>query len=150
MPSAGFSLIELLTTMVVIAVLAVIAVPNYKAMKLKGLAVEVIADIKVVEQAAQLYHADQNTWPVEVGPGAIPSGLGSYLPAGFSFTGEGVFMLDWENIGVPGGLPSGATRLVGVGVTTDEPGLPEALVTTFGESTWYIIGSTHIRIFDEG
>ena len=150
-PSEGFSLFELLTAMVIVGILAQIALPNFKAMKAKARAVDVIGDIEVVEQAVRGYQADMVTWPPEAGPGVIPAGLERYLPDGFSFVGEG-FQLDWENIRIPGGLPSapGMTRVLGVGVVTDEDDLADALVAVLGESSWLVIGSAYIRVLDIG
>ena len=149
---AGFSLIELLTVMVVIGILAVIAIPNFHAVTVKARAIDVVGDIEVIEQAARNYQADFITWPAEVGAGTIPAGLAPYLPAGFSFTaGEG-FVLDWEAMAVPGGLPNdpGTTQIYGVGVITSETDLADALVAVLGETSWLIVGSTYIRIIDRG
>ncbi len=138
--------------MVVIGILAVIAIPNFRAVTLKARAVDVIGDIEVIEQAARNYQADFVTWPNDVGPGTVPPGLAPYLPASFSFTAGDGFVLDWEVISIPGGLPNdpGTTRIYGVGVITSETDLADALVALLGETSWLVIGSTYIRIIDRG
>lgn len=145
----GFTLIELLLVVVIIGILAQIAIPNYRALTVKARAASLVADIDVVEQAARSYQADLHSWPSDSPTGAVPPGMAPYLPQGFSFAGED-FELDWENMGVPGGLPGspGVSRLLGVGVVTGNTELGEALVELLGDTGWYLIGNRYIRIID--
>lgn len=146
---AGFTLVELLLTMAVIGILAQIAIPNYKGLTIKARAVDVVADMEVVEQAARGYQGDRHSWPPESPPGVVPAGMGPFLPDGFVFAGED-FTLDWENLAVPGGLPGdpSTTRILGIGVQTGNASLAQALVEVFGENGWFVVGDTYIRIID--
>ncbi|MGD2067958.1 MAG: prepilin-type N-terminal cleavage/methylation domain-containing protein, partial [Gemmatimonadota bacterium] len=144
----GFSLPELLLVMVLLGVLAQIAYPNYRAMVLRARAVDLVAQVRAVENAARDYQADTFQWPAEAATGVVPTGLVSYLPDGFSFTGED-YQLDWENVPIPGGLPSdpSTTRLLGVGIVTETVELGEAIVDVFGSTgRWYNVGSSFVFI----
>lgn len=148
-PRAGFSLVELLFTMVVIGILAQIALPNYRGLTIRARAVDVVADIDVIEQAARSYQSDFHRWPSDSPAGIVPGGMEPYLPNGFSFTGED-FTLDWENTAVPGGLPGDpeTSRILAVGVVTGNQDLANALVEVFGQNGWYVVGNSYIRIIE--
>lgn len=145
----GFTLVELLLVMLIIGILAQIALPNYRGLTTRARAVDLIADIDVVEQAARSYQADLHSWPPETPAGAIPPGLEPFLPGGFGFVGED-FTLDWESISIPGGLPGdpGTTLILGVGVVTDNTELGAALVELMGDAGWYLVGNRYVRIVD--
>lgn len=145
----GFTLVELLLTVAIVGILAQIAIPNYQALTLKARAVDAMADVEVVEQAARSYHGDLHRWPSESPTGSVPPGMARHLPDGFSFAGEG-FTLDWENLSIPGGLPGdpGTTRILGIAVVTSNAELGQALVDVFGASDWYIVGDSYVRIID--
>lgn len=146
---AGFTLVELLLTVAIVGILAQIAIPNYRALTLKARAVDAMADVEVVTQAARGYQGDLHRWPSETPTGSVPPGMARYLPDGFSFTADD-FTLDWENLSIPGGLPGdpGTTRILGVAVVTGNTELGQALVEVFGDSGWYIVGDSYVRIID--
>lgn len=145
----GFTLVELLLVMVLLGILALIAMPNYRAATLKARAVDLRADIDVVEQAARDYNADEFGWPSDAATGVVPPELDGHLPDGFSFQGTG-YQLDWEAISIPGGIPGypGVTQIFGIGAVVDEPELGQAVVNIFGESGWYNVGNTYVFIVD--
>jgi prepilin-type N-terminal cleavage/methylation domain-containing protein len=92
---SGFSLIELLTVMVVIGILARFGLPRYSDMRSQSRARAIVGDVHVIRLAALNYHADQNAWPAQAGRGVIPRGLATYLPTGFSFRRPSVD-LQWQ------------------------------------------------------
>ena len=96
MGRSGYTLIELLTVMVLISVLAAIAQPRLRHAVMRAKAATVIGDLDVVKVAVINYEADRATWPDEAGPGVIPPGLEPYLPSGFSFV-KPEYELDYDN-----------------------------------------------------
>lgn len=136
-PRAGFTLVELLLVMVIASILAALALPNYRLVVTRARAAELLGRVDVVEHAAQSYLGENNAWPGEAGAGVVPGGMATYLPEGFSFTGE-VFQLDWENGG----------GLIGVGIVTDDEGLGNALVALAGPGRWFVSGSRYVFILE--
>ena len=92
----GFTIIELLTVMMIISVLAGIAFPKLRGVILKAQAADVIGDMNVIKVAVLTYQSDHNAWPRDRGRGQIPPELVEYLPGGFSFRKED-YILDYDN-----------------------------------------------------
>lgn len=78
----GFTLIELLTTMAVIGLLASIATPRYQQIRKRANAAEIVAAMTTIRSAAYQFTDTGGGWPPTSSLGAVPTGLGAYLPAG--------------------------------------------------------------------
>ena len=145
----GFTLIELLVAASIVGILAGLAIPNLKTMIYRARATEVAADLEVVRVAALNYNADVLGWPSEAALGAIPAGLGEFLPEGFVFSGNG-YELDYENWSLPGGLPGdpSTTTLIGVSVAADEDDLGNAIAEFLEGSIVFSVGNTHTVVID--
>ena len=59
----GFTLIEVLIVIAIIAILAAIAIPLYSNMREKAQIAVAISGVKVIEQAANLYFIDKGDYP---------------------------------------------------------------------------------------
>ncbi|HHT62595.1 MAG TPA: prepilin-type N-terminal cleavage/methylation domain-containing protein [Clostridia bacterium] len=59
----GFTLIELMVVVVILGILAAIAIPRFadKSQQAAGAAQK--ADIKILQNAVDMYYYDHNTWP---------------------------------------------------------------------------------------
>lgn len=131
----GFTLIELMMVVLVVAILARLALPAYQGLVLKARAAEALGDINAVRVAAYSYNADTNGWPADVNRGTLPPELEPYLGEDFSFDREH-YRLDWDNWMMPDGSPkNGSGVLVGVSMVTDNEALGNALVELLGENT---------------
>ena len=91
----GFSLIELMTVMAVIGLLAALGIPRYRDMKRRAFYANVVSDFNTVRVAAYNYFADNATYPPDGGSGAPPAVLVPYLPQGFVFENEN-YTLDYD------------------------------------------------------
>ena len=137
----GFTIVELLTVMIVIGVLASIAVFKYIDLRHRAQAAQAAGDLQAVRIAAYSAWYETGVWPAEVGPGTVPPGLVQYLPLNFSFT-RPEYTLDWESFVPPGGGPS-ASLQVGVVITSSDPRLQAALQQQLGTRLPFImVGGT--------
>jgi prepilin-type N-terminal cleavage/methylation domain-containing protein len=91
----GFSLIELLTVMAVIGLLAAIGIPRYQEMKRRAYLASVASDFNAIRVAAYNYFADHSTYPPDGASGIPPAVLVPYLPQNFSFSGPR-YTLDYD------------------------------------------------------
>lgn len=91
----GFSLIELMTVMAVIGLLAAIGIPRYRDMKRRAFYANIVSDFNTVRVASYNYWADNNTYPPDGSIGAPPPALVPYLPQNFIFTNEN-YTLDYD------------------------------------------------------
>src|SRR5687767_6423857 len=91
----GFSLIELMTVMAVIGLLAALGIPRYRDMKRRAYSANIMSDFNTVRVAAYNYFADNATYPPDGGAGTAPAVLVPYLPQNFSFSTE-QYTLDYD------------------------------------------------------
>lgn len=146
----GFTLIELMVAVLIVAILARIAIPTYHDMLLRARAAEVQGLIHQVRVAVYEYHADTNGWPPDYNPGQTPEELAPYLGEGFSFDREG-YQLDWENWILPDGSPGHPDTgvLLGISLTTEDERLGAALVGMLGETTaHYTLGNNYTFVLE--
>jgi prepilin-type N-terminal cleavage/methylation domain-containing protein len=133
---SGFTIVELLTVMIVLGLLAGIAVLKYIDLRHRARAAAVAGDLRAVQLAAYGAMYETGSWPAEAGPGAVPPGLVPYLPAGFSFV-RPEYTLDWENFVSPGGGPAMPFQ-AGVVISADEPRLMHTLEQILGTKLPFI------------
>ena len=91
----GFSLIELMTVMAVIGLLAALGIPRYRDMKRRAHSAAVVSDFNTVRIAAYNYFAEHSTYPADGSVGAPPPSLVPYLPQGFEFATPN-YTLDYD------------------------------------------------------
>lgn len=127
----GFTLIEILLVVVIVSILAALAQPNYHRALLKARAVEVYADLDVIQKAVQEYQAEHHAWPADRNRGRVPIGLEPYLPAGFDFEKE-EYVLDYDNWT----STSGAPFQVGLTVLCNDEALGRAVLEILGSNAW--------------
>lgn len=118
----GYTLIELLVTLTIVAILANIALPALQAMKRKADAAHVIADINAIRVAGFDAYADLHVWPATNAWGVSPLTLIPRTPRGFQWRYKSV-EYRWQRWALPNGMPTSPNQTVLVGIsvrTTDQ------------------------------
>jgi type II secretory pathway pseudopilin PulG len=141
-------MIELLTVLVILGILAGIMVRKYIDLRRTAVAAKIASEFVTVRLAAYNYEADhQNEWPSDKGPGIIPPEMIPYLPTGFTFDNP-MYQLDWDNR-----LPSLDPYGLAVSMTTTDATLMNAVVQNLGnKAPYYVAGNqlTFILIDKDG
>lgn len=112
----GFSLIELMTVMAVIGLLAALGIPRYRDMKRRAHSAAVVSDFNTVRIAAYNYFAEHSGYPPDGSVGTPPPSLVPYLPQGFQFERPN-YTLDYDVWPSP---LNPDQLVVGVTVTTED------------------------------
>ena len=144
----GWTLLELLTVLVVVGVLCSLAILKYIDLTRTAVTSNIMGDFLAVRLAAYNYEADhRDQWPADAATGVTPPELANYLPDGFSFQKQ-VYQLDWENNGA-----HATPYQLAISVITADPKLVDALVATLGtRAPFYLAGNklTYVLIDDSG
>lgn len=90
----GFTLIEIMVTLVLVAVLSGIAYRGYADYRNRAEAARIAADLTTVRTAAIAYAVDKKAWPPSAPDGTVPPELQPYLPGNFTFSRPG-YTLSW-------------------------------------------------------
>lgn len=100
---AGFSLIELLTVIVVIGILASIALPLLRGAIDRADAATIVENGRTILLGGVLALHNTGQFPPDAAAGVVPPELAPYLAAGFDFDYEGVVTYRWESDNGPTG-----------------------------------------------
>lgn len=99
MSRRGFTLVELMTTVAIIGVLASIAAPKYQQLRKRANAADIVAAFTNVRSAAYHHNESSGGWPVTTALGTVPGGLGAYLSGGgVALFRGGYHQLGWVSI----------------------------------------------------
>ena len=144
----GFTVVEVVTIMMIVSVLTRIAIPQMQEVLTRARATEVRASFSVVEEAATRLSIENNPWPDDTDAGIVPPELVDMLPENFSFDRER-YQLDWEHWILPGGVPGDASvrALVGISITTPDRALGLALLDLIPNNANFELGETYTFIF---
>ncbi len=141
----GFTLVELITVIIVIGVLSGIALLRYLDLQNDALAGRIASDMESIRLAAIGYHADSELWPGATGPGAVPAELVPLLPGN----------LEWDTDNYTYGWINEGEDLVGVHIIGIREGLTDKLrarlvfgspFAPYGDDIIYIIKSPGISM----
>ncbi|MDH5804081.1 MAG: type II secretion system GspH family protein [Gemmatimonadota bacterium] len=136
MNEKGFSLIELLVVLTIIAIIANLALPRAHDARTRAQAAAIVADIGVIRQAALAHYAEEDDFPSSGKWGEVPSQMANNLPSGFEFERHGM-SYRWRVRKSGGGRRrAGETNVVSVEIRTDNRELLTAVRGLWQGSDW--------------
>ena len=95
------TLIELLTTLSIIGLLASIALPKYQNLRQKAVGAEIVANIRTLRLGAFQYNESSGAWPRTAPLGRVPTGVGPYLSGNGQTVMQGAnYRMRWSSTGV--------------------------------------------------
>ena len=138
----GLTLIELLSTLTIVAILAQVAIPAMSAMKRRADAARVVGDLNAIRVAAFDHYAGLGYFPATQPWATPPATMINSLPQGFSWTYKSV-QYRWHRFPLPGGVPGNQAQsaLIAVEVQSADLALMAAIKgayragTAFGTAT---------------
>jgi prepilin-type N-terminal cleavage/methylation domain-containing protein len=87
----GFTLLELLLTVLIIGTLATLILPNYRRSVFKALAADVVTKVEAINVSIKDYEADHGDAPVGTGPaGSPPPWLAGYVQERYFNAANGI------------------------------------------------------------
>jgi len=111
----GYTIVELMITVAIIAVIASLAVPSWQRARKRAQADALVNELRVTGEAFQIYAAENGGLPANSGSfSTIPAGMTAYMPKSSTWTGvspTGGYWI-WWNFGSGGFW--GFTGIVGV------------------------------------
>ena len=138
----AFTLIEILMSVTIVALLASIAVPKYRDIRRRATATQILGDYDVVRHAVLSFYVDSQYFPRENGKGVIPSGLKTYLPNGFTMK-RSQWELDYENWAAKGSKYTKTGIVIGLSFTTPDSNLGRTAMKLMGNVPGYTVGSKY-------
>jgi prepilin-type N-terminal cleavage/methylation domain-containing protein len=139
----GFTLVEMLITLSIVALLVRISLPAYDGIRRGSLASQAAGDFNTVRAAAVAQYEATGSYAADGPPGVVPGGMAPFLPRGFSFT-RPTYQLDWENYVVSDTSGTAAGQILALTVSAGDSLLGLRILRTLGSnSTHWSVGGAH-------
>ena len=101
--NAGFTLVEMMIVVAIIALLAAVAVPGFLRARKRSQNAKFINGLRVASDAITLYAIENGRYPADVNRGVVPPGLATYLDQSFNWTAPTPIGGRWDwDFGRPG------------------------------------------------
>jgi prepilin-type N-terminal cleavage/methylation domain-containing protein len=140
---AGFTFVELMISMTIVALLASIAVPKFRDIRRRATAAQLKGDFEVMRHATLSFFVDSQYFPEEAGTGNIPVNLSRYLPAGFSMK-RPQWELDYEHWELKSGSEFTKTDIViGVSFITVDTALGRTAMKLIANAPSFTVGDRY-------
>jgi prepilin-type N-terminal cleavage/methylation domain-containing protein len=138
----GLTLVELLITLTIVALLSSIAVPKYREMRRRATAAQMMGDFDAMRHATLSFFVDSQYFPAEVGNNEIPPGLKKYLPSGYEMK-KPEWNMDYENWGTTGLIYSKTGIVIGLSFTTADTSLGRTAMRLIGNAPSFTVGDKY-------
>jgi prepilin-type N-terminal cleavage/methylation domain-containing protein len=130
----GFTMIEMIITMMIVAMLSSIAVPKFREVRRRATATQIMGDFDVMRHAALSFYVDSGYFPEAEGPGQVPRGLVRYLPTNFAFV-KPEWTMNYENWSAASSPMYETTGIVvGISFSTPDTNLGRTAMTLIGNA----------------
>ncbi len=153
MKHPAFTLVEMLTVLVMIGVLAIIAVPRYVRAEQDSAITATAQDLRAIENAVNMYYARFGSYPRDVNRSRAVSVLGpffkadnpfsKYAPIGGKYDYEGP--PNWNPVQISIRSESATSHSQAVATELDkymdDGDLKHGVIRRAGDRTFYIIGN---------
>ena len=93
--SAGYSFVELMIAVAILADMAIIALPSYVRARRAAQNSRFASDLRIAAAAFEMYAAENGKYPPETPPGVIPPGMTQYL-RGLPFSSRNTLGGRWD------------------------------------------------------
>ena len=103
----GFTLVEIMIVVAIIALLAAIAIPNFNKARKQSQNTAFINNLRVIEHALLMYGADYKSYPPDVNGGIMPPELAKYLPPNSDWSIPTPIGGNWDYCGKVWGIKCG-------------------------------------------
>ena len=134
---AAFTLIEVLMSLTIVALLSSIAVPKYREMRRRATATQILGDFDVLRHAALSFYVDSQYFPAEAPQSQVPPGLKQYLPNGFKMT-KPQWEWDYDNWS-----DKKMGTVIGISYRTIDANLGRTAMKLVGNTPGYFIGTKY-------
>jgi len=94
--NAGFTLVEIMIVVAIIALLAVIALPSFLRARQQAQNAKFMNALRVATNAIETYAAEHNSYPADSNRGVVPNGMATYLDQTLNWTGPTPIGGEWD------------------------------------------------------
>jgi prepilin-type N-terminal cleavage/methylation domain-containing protein len=94
--TSGFTLVEIMIVVAIVALLAVIALPSFLRARRQAQEAKFINALRIATNAIELYATENRAYPPDSNRGIVPPGMATYLDATLGWAGQTPIGGQWD------------------------------------------------------